>query len=139
MFPSPGVGPPGPAQKVRVGRTQSEPGTPGRHQRRSSTPRNSAETPVWDHSGMALPALAGWTVGITADRRWEEQAELLGRRGAQVVHGPSVRTLPLDLDDGLRRATGEVIARPPDIVVLNTAVGTRAWIAAAESTGVDDA
>lgn len=88
---------------------------------------------------VGLPALAGWTVGVTADRRAEEQAELLGRRGAKVVHGSCIRTLPLELDDSLRRATEALIADPPDVVVLTTGVGTRAWLAAAESLGRDSA
>src|SRR5689334_13865495 len=33
-------------------------------------------------------ALAGLTIGITADRRAAEQAQLLEQRGAKVVHGP---------------------------------------------------
>ena len=84
---------------------------------------------------MELPALAGWTVGVTADRRREEQAELLGRRGAKVLHGPTVHTLPVELGDGLEAATAALIERPPDIVVLHTGLGTRAWFAAAESVG----
>lgn len=32
--------------------------------------------------------LEGWTVGVTADRRAEEQVELLVRRGARVMCGP---------------------------------------------------
>ena len=61
---------------------------------------------------MELAALAGWTVGVTADRRREEQAELLARRGARVVHGPAIRTLPVELGDGLEAATAAVIAAP---------------------------
>ena len=88
---------------------------------------------------MSLPPLAGWTVGVTADRRWEEQAELLVRRGARIVHGPSIRTLPLDHDEGLRAATESVIADPPDITVLSTGLGVRAWVTAAESLGRGEA
>ena len=88
---------------------------------------------------MSLPPLAGWTVGVTADRRWEEQAELLVRRGARIVHGPSIRTLPLDHDEGLRTATESVIAEPPDVTVLSTGLGVRAWVTAAESLGRGDA
>jgi len=88
---------------------------------------------------MSLPPLAGWTVGVTADRRWEEQAELLQRRGARIVHGPSIRTLPLDHDEGLRAATESVIADPPDITVLSTGLGVRAWVTAAESLGRGEA
>jgi hypothetical protein len=42
----------------------------------------------------AIPdaTLRGFTVGITGDRRWQEQAEMLSRRGARVVHGPTMST-----------------------------------------------
>jgi len=45
--------------------------------------------------------LDGFVVGVTADRRWSEQAELLRRRGAEVVHGPSIATAYLASDDVL--------------------------------------
>ena len=82
--------------------------------------------------------LHGLVVGITADRRAEEQAELLLRRGAKVVHGPMVRTLPLTDGDELSLATDACISEPPDVVVLSTALGIRAWSEAAESRGVGD-
>ena len=44
---------------------------------------------------MKMGPLAGYTIGVTADRRAEEQAQLLERRGARVLHGPTIRTLPL--------------------------------------------
>lgn len=81
-------------------------------------------------------SLRGFTVGITADRRWEEQAALFQRRGALVVHGPAIRTLPLGAEGPLRQATEEVIAIPPQAFVANTGVGVRAWFAAAEAWGM---
>ena len=57
---------------------------------------------------MAAPLL-GFTVGVTADRRKEEQAELLRRLGARVVHGPTVRTLPLAHDQGVIDATEQLV------------------------------
>ena len=69
--------------------------------------------------------LSGFTVGITADRRWEEQAELLRRRGACVLHGPSIRTLPLGPEMELREVSEQIILDPPDIVIANTGIGMR--------------
>ncbi|CAN5460141.1 uroporphyrinogen-III synthase [soil metagenome] len=83
--------------------------------------------------------LRGLVVGVTADRRAEEQPELLQRFGARTVHAPSVRTRPLDADDGLRAATEAVIAQRPEVVVLSTGLGVRAWSEAAESMGLCDA
>ena len=54
--------------------------------------------------------LRGFTIGITADRRWDEQASLFERRGATVVHAPTIRTLPLGCDEPLKAATAAVIA-----------------------------
>lgn len=84
---------------------------------------------------MAIGALEGFTVGVTADRRHDEQIELLQRRGARVLHGPTIRTLPLAEDEQLMAATEDVIARPPDIAVFITALGVRSWLGAAESHG----
>lgn len=80
--------------------------------------------------------LLGYTVGITADRRWEEQSGLFERRGASVQHGPSIRTLPLGSDQRLRAATDAVIARRPTVLVANTGLGIRSWFSAAETWGV---
>jgi uroporphyrinogen-III synthase len=100
--------------------------------------------PVLDQDGVASArfddaSLAGFTVGITADRRWEEQAELLRRRGAATLHGPTIRTLPMGPDEELYDVTERLLMRPPDFVVANTGIGMRAWIAAAESWGLGDA
>jgi uroporphyrinogen-III synthase len=83
--------------------------------------------------------LDGFTVGITADRRADEQASLFDRRGAAVLHGPSIRTLPLGDDAGLRAITDAVVADPPKVLIANTGLGIRSWFGAAESWGVGEA
>jgi uroporphyrinogen-III synthase len=80
-------------------------------------------------------ALDGFTVGVTADRRADEQAALFERRGATVVHGPAIRTLPLGDDAALAAATESVIADPPRYLLANTGLGMRSWIGSAESQG----
>ena len=87
---------------------------------------------------MTLGPLAGFTVAVTADRRAEEQTTLLTRLGATVLHAPVIRTRPLDGADGVRAATEAVIARPPDVLVLITALGVRGWFNAADSLGLGD-
>jgi uroporphyrinogen-III synthase len=86
-----------------------------------------------------LGALSGYTVAITADRRREEQAELIERRGGSVLYGPVIHTFPLTDEAGLRDATQRLIDDPPDIVVMCTALGVRGWFSAAESLGLDAA
>jgi uroporphyrinogen-III synthase len=88
---------------------------------------------------MPLQPLEGYTVGITADRRASEQAELLRRRGARVIDGPTIATAYLGSDERLRTATEQVIASPPDVLVITTGIGIRAWIEAAQSWGLDHA
>jgi uroporphyrinogen-III synthase len=85
---------------------------------------------------MTLAPLAGYAVAITADRRAEEQATLLSRLGASVLHGPVIRTRPLSEDVGA--ATERVIANPPDVLAVITALGIRGWFSAAESLGLGD-
>jgi uroporphyrinogen-III synthase len=99
---------------------------------------NTGETGERDHAAVA-PQLDGFAVGVTADRRWEEQAELLQRRGIAVVHGPAIRTLPLVSDPALLAVTEDLIAHPPDILVANTAIGVRAWLSEVDSHGRGDA
>ncbi|MHB8669724.1 MAG: winged helix-turn-helix domain-containing protein [Acidimicrobiales bacterium] len=61
---------------------------------------------------MSLRPLDGFIVGITADRRWEEQAELLSGQGATVLHGPAVAVRRRDLDSDQRPVT--VVSSPAD-------------------------
>jgi uroporphyrinogen-III synthase len=77
-------------------------------------------------------------VGVTADRRHEEQIELLRRRGARVVHAPTMRTRPLGPDDELGDAIDAVIDQRPEVIVLSTGIGVRGWLEAAEALGRAD-
>ena len=87
---------------------------------------------------MAAASLAGYVVGVTADRRADEQIELLRRRGATTLHGPSIKTLPLDAAQELRSITEQLLLHPPDYVIANTGIGMRGWFAAADGWGIGD-
>ncbi|HET9441896.1 MAG TPA: uroporphyrinogen-III synthase, partial [Acidimicrobiales bacterium] len=87
---------------------------------------------------MPLLPLQGYTVGITADRRADDQAELLRRKGAGILHGPSIATQYLGSDESLRRASASVAAHPPDYLVATTGIGMRAWLEAAQAWEVGD-
>lgn len=80
--------------------------------------------------------LDGFTVGVTADRRRDELAALLERRGARVVLAPALRIVPLADDTELRAATRACLDNPPDIVIANTGIGIRGWLEAAEGWGL---
>jgi uroporphyrinogen-III synthase len=72
--------------------------------------------------------LAGYTVGITAERRREEFAAALERQGATVISGPAIRIVPLVDDRELLAATRRALAAPLDFVVATTGVGFRGWL-----------
>lgn len=84
---------------------------------------------------MALEELAGFVVGVTADRRAEEQIGMLERRGAAVLHGPAIRTHPVSVGGALAAAIDDLVARPPDVTVLSTGIGVRGIVEAAEVLG----
>lgn len=87
---------------------------------------------------MAALALEGLTIGITADRRAEEQARLLVQRGAKVLHGPVIRTTTVEDQEPARRATDDLLGSRPDVFVANTALGVRTWLALADAWGLTD-
>nr|WP_207631331.1 MULTISPECIES: uroporphyrinogen-III synthase [unclassified Actinopolyspora] len=79
--------------------------------------------------------LRGYAVGVTAERKAEELASLLNRRGADVVQAPAMHTVPLPRDGALAESTAEVLASEVDYVVATTGVGFRGWIEAADTAG----
>jgi uroporphyrinogen-III synthase len=83
--------------------------------------------------------LRGFTVAITAERRRDELAALLQRRGARVVSAPAITIVPLLDDAALHEATVACVAHAPDVVVATTGIGFRGWLEAAEGWGVGDA
>lgn len=80
--------------------------------------------------------LQGVVVGVTAERRADVQVGLLEQRGAQVVRGPVLRTVDLSEDVALLGATRAIIARPPDVLVVQTGQGLTWWFEAAEVAGL---
>ena len=89
-------------------------------------------------SALAEPAasLSGYTVGVTADRRRDELAGLLENRGARVVLAPALRIVPIADDAELRAATRACLESPPDVVLVNTGIGMRGWLEAADGWGL---
>ena len=83
-----------------------------------------------------VPALAGYTIGVTAARRREELGTALERRGGKVVYGPAIRIIPLADDTQLLEATKRCLAAPLDYVVATTGIGFRGWLDAAETWGL---
>jgi uroporphyrinogen-III synthase len=82
--------------------------------------------------------LAGFTVAITADRRRDEFAALLERRGARVFLAPALRIVPIADDVQLLAQTEALVRRPPTIAFISTGIGLRGWLEAAEGWGVGE-
>ncbi|PPK98609.1 uroporphyrinogen-III synthase [Kineococcus xinjiangensis] len=86
--------------------------------------------------GVDARQLLGVTIGVTSDRRSDDLIATFTRRGAQVLHAPTMRLVPLAEDEQLLAGTHDVIADPPDIVLVTTGIGLRGWVEAADSAGV---
>jgi len=82
---------------------------------------------------VVVGPLAGFKIGVTADRRADEQIRLLSSRGAECVHGEVIKTNPVDTVAALGSATEALIDDPPELVVLTTGLGVRGWLEAADS------
>jgi uroporphyrinogen-III synthase len=80
--------------------------------------------------------LAGCTVLVTADRRSAELSAALTRRGATVRHAAALGMVPHTDDAALLTATRDLVADPPDTVVVTTGIGFRGWIEAADAAGL---
>ena len=80
-----------------------------------------------------------FVVGVTADRRADEQAVLLERLGLRVVHGPALATTMVTGDGPLRQVTDDLIDHPPAYLVANTGIGVRSWVAAATEWNMAEA
>ncbi|MCY1140913.1 uroporphyrinogen-III synthase [Actinoplanes sp. Pm04-4] len=85
---------------------------------------------------MTEGALTGFTVAVTAERRRDEMAALLTRRGARVVTASAISIVPLADDEALHAATAACIGLAPDLVVATTGFGFRGWLEAAEGWGM---
>ncbi len=77
--------------------------------------------------------LTGYTIGVTADRRADEQISLLEGRGARCIHGQTIRTHPLRPEAEIRAVTEAFLADPPEILIATTGIGVRGWLEAADA------
>ncbi len=83
--------------------------------------------------------LRGCTIGVTGARKGAELATTLRRRGASVVHGPTLAgDVPADRDD-LAGIIDAIIARPPTLFAASTGTGMRLLAEVAAERGHADA
>lgn len=82
--------------------------------------------------------LSGFRIAVTSQRRSTELIEALQRRGATVLHAPTLSIAPLEGDEELLARTRRVLELRPDYVVVCTAYGFRRWFECAEAAGMGD-
>ena len=86
-------------------------------------------------SGLSQ-VLAGCRVLVTAQRRADELGAALAQRGAEVVHAPTLGAVtPIDPEELVRR-TAELVAAPPDVLVVTTGCGFQGWLEVAGKAGL---
>lgn len=93
---------------------------------------DAASTPA----GGVAP-LAGYTVAVASDRRRHRLAELLESVGARTVGVQAARSMARPPEPVLAEATARCLAAPCQEVVVSSALGLRAWVAAARRSGQD--
>lgn len=84
------------------------------------------------------PVLAGTRILVTAQRRADELAGALIRRGAEVTVAPTLGVVPHIDEDTLLRRTREILATGVDTLVVTTGIGFRGWMDACEAAGLYD-
>ena len=90
-------------------------------------------------TGFEPEQLLGFRIGVTSDRRSGDLIAALERRGAEVLHAPTLRIVPADEDSRLIEDTVAVIAAKPDLLLATTAFGMRGWFEAADAAGLGQA
>ena len=84
---------------------------------------------------MVLEELAGFVVGVTADRRADEQIGMLERRGPRSSTAPPSAPTRSRSTGRWPTAIEDLIAEPPGMTILSTGIGVRGVIEAAEVLG----
>ena len=84
-------------------------------------------------------SLAGRRIAVTATRKAGELCGLLERRGATVVHAPTLKEQAVTDDGALRRATETLVDEGVDVLVATTGTGVNAWLDAASAWELDEA
>ncbi|MFU8947062.1 uroporphyrinogen-III synthase [Mycetocola zhadangensis] len=86
--------------------------------------------------GFRADQLEGFRIGVTSDRRAEDLIDALERRGATVLHAPTLRIAHSQHDDQLIEDTRQIIARKPDVLLATTSYGVRRWFEVSDTAGL---
>ena len=82
--------------------------------------------------------LAGFRIGVTSDRRSADLIDAFERRGANVLHAPTVHMQHADDDAPVIADTERVIVEAPDVLLATTSYGMRRWFEVADSAGLGE-
>jgi uroporphyrinogen-III synthase len=88
--------------------------------------------------GFRPDQLEGFRIAVTSDRRSEDLIAAFERRGADVVHAPTIRMTGVSDDSALEAETRAVIRARPHVLLATTSYGIRRWFEAADAAGVGD-
>ena len=88
--------------------------------------------------GFRRDQLEGFRIGVTSERRAADLIDALERRGAQVMHAPTLRMEHARDDERVIADTRAIIRARPDIVLATTAFGIRRWLEVADAAGLGE-
>lgn len=93
----------------------------------------SDDTQTSTGPGIHADQLAGRRIGVTSDRRSSDLIDAFERRGAQVLHAPTLRITHAQQDGPLLDDTRALIAARPDLLLAITGYGIRRWFEVADA------
>jgi len=88
--------------------------------------------------GFRADQLEGFRIGVTSDRRSADLIDALARRGAHVLHAPTLRMANAVSDDPVIADTRAIIEARPDVLLATTAYGVRRWFEVADAAGLGE-
>jgi uroporphyrinogen-III synthase len=88
--------------------------------------------------GFRFDQLDGFRIGVTSDRRSEDLIDALKRRGATVLHAPTLKMADRFDDGPILADTRTMIDARPDVLLATTSYGIRRWFEVADADGIGD-
>lgn len=113
-----------------------EPDQPADASGPAHAPAMPAESPDASAPAFQPDQLEGFRIGVTSDRRSSDLIDAFERRGARVMHAPTLRMAHSLQDGPLLEDTREMIAARPDVLLATTGYGVRRWFEVAEANGL---
>ena len=87
-------------------------------------------------TGFGPDQLAGFRIGVTSDRRSVDLIDAFERRGAFVLHAPTVRMRHAAEEGPDSADTRDILAARPGLLLATTSYGMRRWFEVADAAGL---